>query len=322
MGSQDIQYVFGPVPSRRLGRSLGVDLVPFKTCSHDCVYCQLGRTTRRTIERSEYAPTETVIEQLRAALSGEDRPDSVTLAGSGEPTLHIRLGEVIGAIKSMTDVPVTILTNGSLLDEAEARKACALADRVVPSLDAGSEAAFQRVNRPAEGLTLARHVEGLEAFRREFRGQLWLEIMLVADANDSDDEIDAMRRLAERIGPDRIQLNTVIRPPADAEARAVDPERMAEISKRFGARAEVIADYQAKHFTATTRRRREEVLAALQRRPCTLSDVAAGLGIHRNEAIKFVTQLLKDGLIVRVRRGEQEYYQSPEHDGGDGAQGG
>ena len=309
MDSETLRYVFGPVPSRRLGRSLGVDLVPFKTCTHDCVYCQLGRTTNRTVQCAEYAPTDVVIEQLRVALGGSDRPDSVTLAGSGEPTLHSRVGEVIAAIKRLTDAPVTVLTNGSLLDWPEVRQACALADRVVPSLDAGSEEAFQRINRPAPGLTLAQHVDGLAAFRDEYGGQLWLEIMLVDGVNDSDPEIAGMRALVDRIRPDRVQLNTVIRPPAEDAAQPVSPARMAEIAAAFGPLAEVIADYQAGQAASDATRQREDVLAALERRPCTLGDVAAGLGIHRNEAIKHLTHLLNGGLIARVRRGEDEYYQ-------------
>ncbi len=309
MDSETTRYVFGPVPSRRLGRSLGVDLVPFKTCSHDCVYCQLGRTTNKTAQRAEYVPTDVVIEQLREALGGSDRPDSVTLAGSGEPTLHSGFGEVIAAVKQLTDAPVTVLTNGSLFDQPDVRQACGLADRIVPSLDAGIEETFQRVNRPAPGLTLARHVDGLVAFRDGYRGQLWLEIMLVEGVNDSDPEIAEMRSLVDRIRPDRLQLNTVIRPPAEDVAQPVSPARMAEIAATFGPLAEVIADYQAEQATSDVTRRREDVLAALERRPCTLDDVAAGLGIHRNEAIKHLTYLLNAGQIARVRRGDDEYYQ-------------
>ncbi len=310
MSGDTPRYVFGPVPSRRLGRSLGVDLVPFKTCSHNCIYCQLGRTTNQTLMRDEYAPTHTVIEQLRTALTGGDRPDSVTLAGSGEPTLHSRIGEVIAAIKQLSDVPVTILTNGSLFDQPEVRQACAQADRVVPSLDAGSEAVFQRINRPAPGLTLAGHAAGLAAFRGGFNGQLWLEVMLVEGINSTDEEVLEIRSLAERIRPDRIQLNTVVRPPAEDAAQAVGAERMAEIAAVMGPHTEVIADYQARHVPADVARRREEVLAMLERRPCTLADVAAGLGIHPNEAVKHVTHLLEEGSIARRLRGGQQYYET------------
>jgi wyosine [tRNA(Phe)-imidazoG37] synthetase (radical SAM superfamily) len=255
-----------------------------------------------------------VIEQLRDALAGGDRPDSVTLAGSGEPTLHSRIGEVIATAKRLTTVPVTLLTNGSLFDLADVRSACAQADRVVPSLDAGSEQVFQRINRPVAGLTLARHVDGLVAFRSEFRGQLWLEVMLVDGINATDDEVARMRLLADRIRPDRIQLNTVIRPPTEDIARAIDPERMDEICRLMGPRAEMIADYEARHMPGGAACRRDDVLATLERRPCTVDDVAAGLGIHRNEVIKHLTSLLNAGSIARRRRGDDEYYEAVSRD--------
>lgn len=302
--------MFGPVPSRRLGRSLGVDLVPFKTCSYDCIYCQIGRTTHRSIERREFVPLDVVVEQLRDALAGDDLPDSVTLAGSGEPTLYSRIGEVIATVKDMTDVPVTILTNGSLFDQADVRRACVRADRIVPSLDAGSEETFQKVNRPAEGLKLARHVDGLVALRAEYSGQLWLEIMVVEGITSRDEEIARIAELARRIAPDRIQLNTVIRPPTEDFAQAVDPERMDEIRAMMGPNAEVIADYQAGQIPMGTQRRREDVLEMVARRPCTLDDIAAGLGIHRNEAVKHITQLLRVNQISRKRRGDHEYFEA------------
>ncbi len=305
------QYVFGPVPSRRLGRSLGVDLVPFKTCSHDCVYCQLGRTTNNTGIRANFALAEAVIDQVREVLASGDRPDSITLAGSGEPTLHTQIGEIIAAIKDLTDVPVTILTNGSLFCLAEVRQACAGADRVVPSLDAGTEEAFQRINRPAQGLTLSGHVEGLEAFRREYTGQLWLEMMIVAGMNDTEDELAAMVSHVNRIGPDRVQLNTVIRPPADADARAVTPERMDEIAALFGERAEVIADFTSRHLTGGELRRSDDLVEMVHRRPCTVDDIAAGLNAHRNEVIKHIEVLVAEGRIRPIEQGDRVYYGAP-----------
>ncbi len=171
------RHVFGPVPSRRLGRSLGVDLVPFKTCSYDCIYCQVGRTTNQTIERKEWVPMDAVLDELKVKLAC--RPDYVTLSGSGEPTLHSRLGETIEHIQAMSDVPVAVLTNGSLLWQKEVREELALADAVLPSLDAGNGLKFAFINRPHPCLTFERMVEGLIAFRDEFPGQYWLEVFLL-----------------------------------------------------------------------------------------------------------------------------------------------
>ncbi|MCK4583355.1 radical SAM protein, partial [Candidatus Bathyarchaeota archaeon] len=163
------EYIFGPVPSRRLGRSLGVDLVPFKTCTCDCIYCQLGRTTNKTIERKEWVPTDSVIEQFKEKL--DSNPDYITLSGSGEPTLFSQLEELISRIKDITDIPVAVLTNGSLLWLPEVRRTLKPADLVVPSLDAGSNQIFQYVNRPHHDITFSKMLEGLVKFRDEYDGK-------------------------------------------------------------------------------------------------------------------------------------------------------
>ena len=165
------EYIFGPVPSRRLGRSLGVDLVPFKTCTYDCIYCQLGRTTNKTMQRKEWVSIDIVIEQLKAKLSS--KPDYITLSGSGEPTLYSRLEELIIKIKDITDIPVAVLTNGSLLWLPEVRNALKSADMVVPSLDAGSSQLFQYVNRPHADIRFSKMLQGLGDFRKYYSGQYW-----------------------------------------------------------------------------------------------------------------------------------------------------
>lgn len=170
-------YPFGPVPSRRLGRSLGVDLVPFKTCSYDCIYCQLGPTTCKTIERKAWVPLEQVVAELPQRLAS--KPDYITLSGSGEPTLHAQLDELIARIKTLTDIPVAVLTNGSMLWQKDLRRQLLRADLVVPSLDAGDETMFQLVNRPHSQISLDKMLNGLVAFRQEFPGAYWLEVMVV-----------------------------------------------------------------------------------------------------------------------------------------------
>jgi len=301
-------YVFGPVPSRRLGRSLGVDLVPFKTCTYDCIYCQLGPTTCRTVERKAWAPLDEVLEQVRGALSAE--PDYVTLSGSGEPTLHVHLGDLIAGIKGLTDVPVAVLTNGSLLWRPEVRRALVEADLVVPSLDAGDEAAFQRVNRPHPSLRFEQVVEGLAAFRKEYQGRYWLEVFLVDGITTTEDQVRKMADIARRIDPDRVQLNTVTRPPSDADARAVSKERMEELAALFGRRAEVIADWDATRRRPEFAARREDVLEMLRRRPCTVEDIAAGLGLHRNEVVKYVQELTDENRLDAKRVGHLTYYKA------------
>lgn len=212
------KHVYGPVPSRRLGRSLGVDALTFKSCSFDCVYCQLGRTTNHTIERKEYIPTADILDEVRRKLENGDKPEYISFAGSGEPTLHSGLGDIIRGIKAMTDVPVVVFTNGSLLWMPEVRADLAAADVVIPSLDGGDAALLDKVNRPAASLDFDRIVEGLIAFRGAFNGQIWLEVMLLGGISDDDASVDAIARLAERIRPDKVQINSVCRPPAETYA--------------------------------------------------------------------------------------------------------
>jgi wyosine [tRNA(Phe)-imidazoG37] synthetase (radical SAM superfamily) len=308
----DRKYTFGPVPSRRLGLSLGVDLVPRKVCTQDCIYCQVGRTTDCTVRRGDFVPVDEVLDEITRVLPHVPRPDYITMSGSGEPTLNVRLGDVIDGVRRITDVPVAVITNGTLLTEADVRRDCAKADLVVPSLDAADEATFQAVNRPARGLTLEGLVAGLVTFRREFRGQFWLEVFLAAGRNDSDEQVAAMGRLIERINPDRIDLNTATRPTADADVRAVSPERLAAIAARLGPKAHVVASFKASRITEAMAVNENQVLAMIRRRPVTLDDIAVGLGAHANEVAKVVGHLLESGLIRRSDRGGLAYYEAAE----------
>jgi len=301
-------YLFGPVPSRRLGRSLGVDLVPMKTCSYDCIYCQLGRTTNKTVERNPWVPIDEVICQLKDRLSSQ--PDYITLSGSGEPTLHSRLDEIIGRIKQLTNIPVAVLTNGSLLSRREVRRQLLDADLVIPSLDAGSESAFRRVNRPHKDVSFQEMLEGLIGFRRQFSGAYWLEIMLLAGITDSDSEVKRLACWVDQIQPDRVQLNTVTRPPAESCARGVSPQRMAELAERFEPAGEVITPFHAESLDAASQASRQSVLELLRRRPCTLSDIAEGLPMHPNEVIKYIEELAGEELIRKTETGGRVYYEA------------
>ena len=301
-----MSYVFGPVPSRRLGRSLGVDVVPFKTCTYDCIYCQLGRTTDKTVEQAEWVPLEDVLEDLQAGLSAA--PDYVTISGSGEPTLFSRMGELIERIKEMSDVPVAVLTNGSLLWRKEVREQLMSADLVIPSLDAGNEAMFRAVNRPHNDLSFERMLGGLIDFRHEFHGQYWLEVFLLGGHTATQAEVRELARCAELIGPDRIQLNTVTRPPAEDYAFAVEPGRMTELAAMFNPVAEVVASFHTVHQQREFSVRRDDVLEMLRRRPCSIKDIADGLGMHRNEVVKYVEELTARNLLELSRVGGRAYY--------------
>ncbi len=303
-----MKHVFGPVPSRRLGRSLGVDLIPFKTCSYDCIYCQLGRTTHKTIQRKEWVPIEEVLEEIKEKLSS--KPDYITLSGSGEPTLSTRLGDLIEGIHSITNTPVAVLTNGSLLWQEDLRREIADAQLLVPSLDAGDAQLFEAVNRPAPELSFDRVAEGLIAMRDLFSGIMWLEVFILGGYTADVSEVEKINRWAKRIRPDVIQLNTVTRPPAESFAMAVNRERLEQLAQLFESKAEVIADFRGVHeqveFTAT----RETVLQLLERRPCSIEDIAEGLGIHRNEVVKYVEELLTQKKIESTQTGNRLYYRA------------
>ena len=306
------QYVYGPVPSRRLGRSLGVDLIPFKTCTYDCVYCQLGRTTNCTLRRREYVPVDAVLADVERRLAELDAPpDYVTLAGSGEPTLHSRLGDLVTEIRRRTGVPVAVLTNGSLLSEPAVADAVAGADLLVPSLDAGTAVMWRRVNRPHPDLDWETMLEGLGRFDGDFAGEVWLEVMLLQGLTGTETEVSAISMLARRIGPDRIQLNTAVRPAAEEGIRPVPRERLEALARRFDPAAEVVAEFRpsAEGTAAATA---EEVLQLLRRRPCSAKDVADGLGIPPNEALKSIDELLAAGRARAERRDAGVFYNATE----------
>jgi wyosine [tRNA(Phe)-imidazoG37] synthetase (radical SAM superfamily) len=301
-------YTFGPVPSRRLGRSLGIDFVPFKTCSYDCIYCQLGRTTAKTVERKEYFPVGAVVDEVKEKLKKGSPPDYITLSGSGEPTLHSRIRDIISGIKEISDIPVAVLTNGSLFWIDEVRDAVSGADLIIPSLDAGSEGAFFRVNRPQSGIRFKEMVEGLRLLRENFMGPVWLEVFITGGITDREEEILKIKDLTDYIAPDRIQLNTAVRIPAEDYAGLVDIEKMEEISAFFGPKCEVIADYARMHELGEFSCTGEDVLELLRLRPCSVDDISAGLSLHRNEAVKYAQELMDKKLIrMEKRRGEKLY---------------
>ena len=307
MSTASGRHVYGPVVSRRLGRSLGVDVIPFKTCSFDCVYCQLGRTTCRTVERDDFVPVDAVVAEVAAALATRGRPDVVTVAGSGEPTLHARIGELIAKLGRLFR-PVAVLTNGSLLSHPSVREELLEADLVIPSLDAAGPETFAWVNRPHPAVEFAAMVEGLVAFRREYRGSLWLEVMLLGGVTGTPGEVAALAALAARIGPDRVQLNTVARPPAEAFAHPVPPAHMHDLARRFTPPAEVVSEPSHSVAGQAGSVDPEAVSALLRRRPCSLDEVAAALAVAPSEVIKVLAALVQAGAVETRRGNDKVFY--------------
>ncbi|MFZ2089804.1 MAG: radical SAM protein [Desulfobaccales bacterium] len=304
-----MSHLFGPVPSRRLGLSLGVDLIPPKTCPFDCTYCEVGRTTRLTQTRQSYRVAE-IIRELTGYLKNPPASlDYITMAGSGEPTLNLGLGEIIAAVKNLTQTPVAVLTNGALFYLPEVRADVALADVILPSLDAGREETFRRINRPHPALSLELVISGLIALRREFPGQIWLEIMILKGINDHQEELTALKNLVEKLAPDRVQLNTAVRPVADESARALTREEMKAVADFLGGKAEVVAAAcRASPERLLVKDR--EVIEMLARRPMTAGDLAQALGFPLAQMRERLGRLMKSGLVHRDVHQDQDFYRS------------
>ncbi|HNT86584.1 MAG TPA: radical SAM protein [Candidatus Hydrogenedentes bacterium] len=300
--------LFGPVLSRRLGRSLGVDMLPFKTCTYNCVYCEQGRTTRHTTRREEYVPVSEILAELDHFLSSRPAPDYVTLSGAGEPTLHARLGDIVEGVKIRTNAPLAVLTNGSLLWDAEVREALRDADLVLPSLDAGNARLYERINRPAPGLPFEQMLDGLSAFRDSFRNAIWLEVMLMEGINAEESEV---REIADQVWhsrPDRVQLNTVARPPAESFAVPVSRARLETLAALFSPRAEVIADYSGVPEELDAYPTAGPILELLKRRPCPVSEIAVALGLRAVEVSKLLQRLLEENAVVEKRLGGVAFF--------------
>lgn len=354
----DFKYLFGPVPSRRFGLSLGVDLLPHKTCTLDCIFCEVGPTTHLTCLRKEYVPTETVLKELAAWFALNLKADFITVTGAGEPTLHTRFGDVLAAIRAQERVRSqeqvcshgrvrsALLTNSSLLHLPEVRTAAALAEVVKVSLSAWDQASFEAICRPYADLSFARLVDGLRKFRQDFTGELWMEVFMVPGLNAARNQVEAIAALAQTIRPDRVQLNTAVRPTAQQNVPPLAESQLRSLAGCFTPAAEVIArfapggvpmcdlprrlvrhsrgdggsaslfarplrrDTSAEPGARTGARRADKtaVLAMLQRRPCTAVDVAHAFALSREETETMVRDLIAEHAVRKEVRNGETYY--------------
>ncbi len=313
--SGNYNYLFGPVPSRRLGRSLGIDVTPLKTCSFDCLFCQCGCTTNLVTERDEFVPFNEVCAELERWLAEDGAADFITFAGSGEPTLYTRLGELIDFIKARTDIPVIVLSNGTLLYRPEVREETARADIVKVSLSAWDDESYQTINRPAPDLSFERLLAGERNFRSVFSGQLWVEVFLMEGINADPKQVQQIAEIVEKIHPDKIHLNTAVRPPAEAIAKPVARETMEAFCKVFTPHAEVIASFGAASVAAPFDKLRtsgglhvDDLVGLIQRHPSTAAQLADLSGV-KTEAIDnaLASRLVSGELQMETRDGEIYY---------------
>jgi wyosine [tRNA(Phe)-imidazoG37] synthetase (radical SAM superfamily) len=291
-----------------LGLSLGVDLIPPKTCPFDCIYCEVGPTTVKTRERREYIPAAAILSELEDYFRGAGPvPDYVTLAGSGEPTLNRGMGRIIARLKEITAAPVAVLTNGALLNDPEVRLELRQADVILPSLDTVTPELFQSINRPVAGLTVAALIAGLIALRAEYTGQIWLEVLLLRRLNDSPEELTKLKDTLELIQPDKVHLNTAVRPVVEEYAIPLSNAELEQVAVFLGDSAEVIASFgssQHPKFALSD----VEFLATLARRPQTAGDLAEVLGLPVVAVVKRLDNLISKGRVVRAKHQHQDFY--------------
>jgi wyosine [tRNA(Phe)-imidazoG37] synthetase (radical SAM superfamily) len=305
------KYLFGPVPSRRLGMSLGVDLVPHKVCTLNCVYCECGRTTKLTCERKEYVPVDEVLKELEHFFTNGLSIDYITFSGAGEPTLNSRIGDVLRFIKAnRQDIPVAVLTNGTLLSDRDVRAELLDADLVLPSLDAASDVTLRKIDRPYRNLKVEEYIQGLVDFSNEFQGKIWLEIFILPGYNDTLEDLGLLKKALGKIQPDRIQLNTLDRPGAVEGLRPATIAELREISAFLGFDSvEIIAAVPERKKIKSYREDIENIIVeTISRRPCTLDDLAKITGIHINEINKYLGVLEEEKKIETTKQARGLFY--------------
>ena len=303
-------YFYGPVPSRRLGFSLGVDLLPRKICSFNCLYCQLGQTKEKTAGRFSYIKFSKLKKDLKIIIKKYSKIDYITISGSGEPTLHKDLDKIIIAIKKVTQnkYPVAVITNSSLLYRKKVREELKKADLIVPSLDAATAKTFNRINRPFKGIALKKIVSGLISLRKEFKGKIWLEIMLVAGINDSKEEARKFKKIIDKINPDEVQLNLPVRP-AGAKVSLPSRSKIEMIKKVLGKGSKIVVKFSLKKRGGKAYENlKKDIFNFLKVRPATLEDLTRSLTANPNEVVKQISLLLEKKLIKMSRARGVKYF--------------
>lgn len=310
------QHVFGPVPSRRLGISLGVDLIPYKHCSLDCLYCECGRTTSLQTERSSFVDPELIKEQLKTAMALGRHLDHITFSGSGEPLLSIDIGEIIQFIKRTTDTPVAVLTNGTLLHQKDVLDDIAECDLLLPSLDAADIETFHLINRPSPMLDFDRYIQGLLELKSRFRKPVWLEVFLAKGINDDLRHLDLLHGLIRRIAPDKVQLNSLDRPPAYSNVLPLASDELEAIARTWpDLPVEVIKrttrPNEIDHFSDNLL---HNLLNTIHRRPLTLEDLVRLTGKESAEIRRYLDILESEKQIKPVIGGEYIYFAAIDHE--------
>jgi wyosine [tRNA(Phe)-imidazoG37] synthetase (radical SAM superfamily) len=306
---KDKKYLFGPVPSRRLGLSLGVDLLgPGKHCNLNCVYCELGKSGSLNNERKVFVKTDDVLAQIKDFFAEGGEADVITISGAGEPGLALNLGEVIDGIRSISDKKIAILTNGLMFCEQDVFSAMAKADMVLPSLDAASIEVFEKINRPTSDIKFYEVIDRIKEFGREYKGELLIEVLFVAGINDSDDEIAKLKRLIDSIpNVKAIQVNTVVRSGAEDNAKAISDEKLAQIANVFGDKANVIGSFSGSKVKGDDIE--EVIYSAIRLRPVSVEDLINMTGQGEEQVCEAINTLQSQGKIEKKILDTKEFFQ-------------
>jgi len=300
------KHIFGPVPSRRLGLSLGIDLVPYKTCSLDCIYCECGKTNNLTKIRKKWFDADAILKELKVKIDRAHKIDYITFSGSGEPTLSEDIGYLIKKIKAEYKLPVCVLTNGTLLYQQKVRNNLLDADIVMPSLDAASEKVFKLINRPVSGLKINTIINGLIDFRTIFKGKIFLEILFVKGINDSEFEINKLSEAADKIMPDKIQLNTCVRPGTETDIKQLSENELNIIAKKFNLPVEIISTFNKNNITIVDN---TEIIDLIKRRPCTIRDISSITSLPALQVLKMIEFMKFEGVkVIDKKIGEETFY--------------
>ncbi len=303
-----VKTIFGPVASRRFGRSLGIDLVPKKTCSLDCVYCECGKTTALVTQRMEYVPTDDVLEELGAFLAASPDLDALTFSGGGEPTLHSGIGRVIRFLKSTFPAyKLVLLTNSVHLTDVKVRQEVQPVDVIVPSLDAATQAIFEKINRPGAGITVEAIIAALAEFQKTYSGEMVLEIFIVPGSNDTEASLCALEAAIARIRPTRVQLNTIDRPGTEVIVPAAR-KTLIRVAERLG--AELIPERPGFAVTGTLDDSRAAIVNLIERRPCTMAELAGLTGLSLNRITELIDALVREGRVTAETQARGVFYRA------------
>jgi wyosine [tRNA(Phe)-imidazoG37] synthetase (radical SAM superfamily) len=306
-----MKYLFGPLPSRRLGLSLGIDILQSKTCTFDCLYCEIGKTTQKTRRRADYIPKGEVLRELHEYLSSNPSPipEVITFSGSGEPTLHRRLGEMISEVKEMTSIPVAVITNSSLLFLTEVRDDLLEVDIILPSLDAVSDKVFRKLNHPEPSMKVDLVISGLYLLRQEYQGQIWLEILIVPGFNDSEAELEKLAEVARNLRPDRVHVHTANRPSPVNDIEPAPLSTLRKLAIAIGPIAQVVSDIpEGTIKEMSPDNAKSKILNIIRKRPGRVKDVSAVTGFDSMLINAALQDLVQSGLVRRLEYQEDEYY--------------